>query len=204
MTDKKTKGELTNERILDAAEHLFANKGYEGSKLRDIAADAGIREPGVYNYFGSKQLLYAAVLDRALAPLSEVLEAHFRNEEDVGAYATLPQVMTDLLLQHPRMAALFQQALQGDLDSVGNQLVKSWLDKLLLQGNELMAIKGSAPLDRADMAIRSIAMFNLCTGYFLAQRAFETLAEGDLTDPKNIECQKHLLTRVSRVLLLDQ
>ena len=88
------------------------------------------------------------------------------------------------------------------MDSVGNQLVKSWLDKLLLQGNELMATMGSAPIDRADMAIQSIAMFNLCTGYFLAQRAFETLAEGQLTDPDNIERQKKLLSRVSRALLL--
>jgi AcrR family transcriptional regulator len=204
MTNKKSKGELTTERILDAAEKLFADKGYEGSKLRDIAAGAGIREPGVYNYFGSKQLLYAAVLDRALAPLSEVLEFHFSDEQNVRAYATLPQVITDLLLQHPRMAALFQQALQGDLDSVGNQLVKSWLDKLLLKGNELMATMGSAPIDRADIAIQSIAMFNLCTGYFLAQRAFETLAEGQLTDPDNIERQKQLLARVSRALMPGQ
>ena len=202
MTDKKSKGERTAERILDAAEKLFAENGYDGSKLRDIAAGAGIREPGVYNYFSSKQILYAAVLDRALQPLSEALESHFSDQQNVRAYATLPQVMTDLLLQHPRMAALFQQALQGDMDSTGNQLIKSWLDKLLLQGNELMAAIGSAPVDRAEMAIQSIAMFNLCTGYFLSQRAFETLAEGQLTDPDNIERQKKLLNRVSRALLL--
>ena len=39
-------------------------------------------------------------------------------------------------------------------------------------------------------------MFNLCTGYFLSQRAFESMAEGSLMDPNNIDRQKRLLKRM--------
>ena len=53
-------------------------------------------------------------------------------------------------------------------------------------------------VDRAELAIRIIAMFNVSTGYFLAQRAFESMAEGDLLDPANLERQKRLLARFAR------
>ncbi len=53
------------------------------------------------------------------------------------------------------------------------------------------------------LAIRIIAMFNLTTGYFLSQRAFETLVEGKVTDPENIERQKRLLSRLVRSALVE-
>ena len=43
--------------------------------------------------------------------------------------------------------------------------------------------------DRAMLAINVIAMFNLTTGYFLAQKAFDTIAEGDLKSPENLAKQ---------------
>ena len=70
---KKTKGALTAERILNAAEALFASQGYDGTSLRQIAEQTGIKEPGLYNYFPGKQALYEAVLHRALNPMAEVL-----------------------------------------------------------------------------------------------------------------------------------
>ncbi|MCH7709746.1 MAG: helix-turn-helix transcriptional regulator, partial [Myxococcales bacterium] len=41
------KGELTAERILDAAEVLFSERGYAGTTLRDVAASVGIRIPSL-------------------------------------------------------------------------------------------------------------------------------------------------------------
>jgi hypothetical protein len=53
----------------------------------------------------------------------------------------------------------------------------------------------------AALAIKLIAMFNLTTGYFLSQRAFTSLAQGDLLDPDNIARQKRLLHGVIRTML---
>ena len=57
--------------------------------------------------------------------------------------------------------------------------------------------------DRETLAINVIAMFNLTTGYFLSQRAFSILAQGDLQDPDNIARQKRLLHRVVRAMLVS-
>jgi len=206
---KETKGERTARRILDVAENLFAQQGYEGTSLRQIADGAGIREPGLYNHFAGKQALYEAVLYRALNPMALALEAQIGDASRLRDYTDLPAIMTDLLLAHPQMAALFQQALLGDSHSLGNQLVGEWLAKLFNQGMrnmEELATPGSAGLadqDRATLAINVIAMFNLTTGYFLSQRAFSTLAEGDLQDPDNIARQKRLLHKVIRAMLIN-
>ena len=55
-------GRQTRLAILDAALELFADKGYFGTSLRDIAMAVGVRESGFYNYFESKEALFNALL----------------------------------------------------------------------------------------------------------------------------------------------
>jgi len=200
-----TKGQRTAARILDVAEELFARQGYDGTSLRQIADGAGIREPGLYNHFSSKQGLYEAVLHRALNPMAEALAGHLEGTAGLRAYTDLPSLMTDLLLEHPRIAALFQQAMQGDAEATGNRLVMGWLEHLFSQGIENMEV-GNEELrqERATMAINVIAMFNLTTGYFLSQRAFDAMADGDLNSPENISRQKTLLRKIMRAMLVGQ
>lgn len=201
QTSKQSKGERTVERVLDAAEALFAERGYEGTSLREIARQAGIQQPGLYNYFENKQALYAAVLDRALAPMARAMHTQMRRAKPARIQTTLAAVMTDILLEHPKMAALFQQALQGDDASAGDRLIMRWLDRLFEQAIDTMHSLGAARVDRTDLAIQTIAMFNLTTGYFLSQRIFETLVGGDIADPDNIARQKKLLDRIVRAAL---
>lgn len=53
------------ERILRMAERLFAEKGYRGTTVRDIAEAAHVTHPLIYHYWGSKRGLLAAVLERS-------------------------------------------------------------------------------------------------------------------------------------------
>lgn len=204
---RNSKGERTAQRILDVAEPLFAARGYEGTSLREIARGAGIREPGLYNHFKGKQALYEAVLDRALRPMAEAIETHLgsaaEGADPTGLHASLPEMMTDLLVEHPAMAALFQQALQGDADSTGTRLVRGWLDRLFQLGVDALREVEIPGVDPNDLAVRVIAMFNVTTGYFLSERAFHALDAGNPTDPDNLARQKRLLLRLARANLLE-
>ncbi|MDA1092219.1 MAG: TetR/AcrR family transcriptional regulator [Acidobacteria bacterium] len=60
----------TKERILDAAEHLFADHGFPATSLRDITQEAGVNLAAVNYHFGSKEALLIAVLDRKIAPVN--------------------------------------------------------------------------------------------------------------------------------------
>jgi AcrR family transcriptional regulator len=56
-------GLQTRAEIVAAAERHFAERGFEATRLDDIAAEVGIRRAAIFYYFGDKQELYGAVLD---------------------------------------------------------------------------------------------------------------------------------------------
>ncbi len=57
-------------RILDAAESLFADQGFHATSLRDITTAARVNLAAVHYYFGSKEALLDAVLERRLGPIN--------------------------------------------------------------------------------------------------------------------------------------
>jgi hypothetical protein len=97
--------------------------------------------------------------------------------------------------------------------------VNGWLETLFDQGmrsleefdgigtgasnTETSGASAQQEQDRATLAINVIALFNLVTGYFLSQRAFDSLAQGELIDPDNIARQKRLLHKVIRAMLIS-
>jgi AcrR family transcriptional regulator len=73
MSDESPSRErLTEERrnqILDAAARLFAQKGYKGATIREIAREAGVAEGTIYNYFDSKHDLLISLPQRISWPM---------------------------------------------------------------------------------------------------------------------------------------
>ncbi len=68
-------GERTRERILDAAERLFSERGIDGVSMRAIAADGKVTLALANYHFGSKDGLYRAVFRRRIAPVSAARRA---------------------------------------------------------------------------------------------------------------------------------
>jgi len=62
---------VTKDRILDAAESLFMEHGFEATSLRAITAAAGANLASVNYHFGSKEVLFQAVLTRRLDPMNQ-------------------------------------------------------------------------------------------------------------------------------------
>ena len=56
--------EQRRESIVKAAVEVFAATGYRAGKVSDVAARVGVTEPVIFQNFGSKAALFAAVLDR--------------------------------------------------------------------------------------------------------------------------------------------
>lgn len=63
------------EQLIAVARALFAEKGYDGTSVEDIAAHAAVSKPVVYEHFGGKEGLYAVVVDREVRRLLDSLEA---------------------------------------------------------------------------------------------------------------------------------
>ncbi len=63
------------DRILEVAMRQFAEKGYHGMRVEDLAAELGIAKGSVFQHFGSKGKLFLAVYRRAVAALPGYLDA---------------------------------------------------------------------------------------------------------------------------------
>jgi len=91
MTGKQRRAQL-----VDIGRRLFAEKGLEGTSVEEIAAQAGVSKPVVYEHFGGKEGLYAVVVDREMARLLDGVQ-HALVETDGG-----PRLM----LEHAAFALL--------------------------------------------------------------------------------------------------
>jgi len=61
---KRMTGKERREQLLDIGRRLFAERGLDGTSIEEIAAQAGVSKPVVYEHFGGKEGLYAVVVDR--------------------------------------------------------------------------------------------------------------------------------------------
>ena len=59
-------GTERREQLVDVGRSLFAEKGFDGTSIEEIAAHAGVSKPVVYEHFGGKEGIYAVVVDRAV------------------------------------------------------------------------------------------------------------------------------------------
>ena len=70
--------------IEGAATELFAERGYQGSSVDEIARRSGVTPPVVYDHFASKQDLYRRLLERHFAELRQVWREHFVGDDPPG------------------------------------------------------------------------------------------------------------------------
>jgi AcrR family transcriptional regulator len=93
-------GQQRREQLLDVGRRLFAEKGYEGTSVEEIAATAQVSKPVVYEHFGGKEGLYAVVVDREIQSLLDSItrslttEGHPRLLLERAAFALLDYIET--------------------------------------------------------------------------------------------------------------
>lgn len=72
-------GELA---ILQAAERLFAQQGYDGVSMRTIALEAGVSKANIYHHFSSKEALYQAIVESSVSETALLIEQLADSEGD--------------------------------------------------------------------------------------------------------------------------
>jgi len=107
MNNAAEQAKPRKEEILDVATRLFAERGYDGTSMNDVAERVGMRKASLFYHFATKDALYEAVLDRLVASLQTALEAIYVSS---GTYQDRLDAVTDtvvtLLSSHPYAARL--------------------------------------------------------------------------------------------------
>ena len=124
-------GALTRVAVLDAAERLFAARGYRGTSLEEIGREAGLSRGTPGYFFGSKQRLYGEVLDRILTRAQTTLAAASARTQD-PSMSVRRNCLEELVTAHlgvlnadPTLVRLIQwETLEGHgqiLGAIGSQ-----------------------------------------------------------------------------------
>ena len=88
-------GRERREQLIGIGRSLFADKGFEGTTVEEIAARAGVSKPVVYEHFGGKEGLYAVVVDREIERLLGTITAALT--EPTSSHAILEAAALALL-----------------------------------------------------------------------------------------------------------
>jgi AcrR family transcriptional regulator len=73
-------GKQRREQLLDVGRSLFAERGFDGTSIEEIASQAGVSKPVVYEHFRSKEGLYAVVVDREMEQLLDSITTALESE----------------------------------------------------------------------------------------------------------------------------
>jgi len=81
-----TKGDLTRQKLLDAAMELFGSKGYHATPVVEITMGAGVAQGTFYIYFASKLEIYRALVDKLTRDIRRFIRqqvGHLENRLDI-------------------------------------------------------------------------------------------------------------------------
>jgi AcrR family transcriptional regulator len=200
LTDSNTVKRPTAERILDAAEDLFAEKGYSATSLGDVADRVGIRSPSLYNHFRNKEALYTAVLERLLeafgAPLVELRESPITRERIYEWLETIVRMHHE----RPNLARLLQHAaLSGgpQTNELIERLFRPMFDRGKLPESEVSSLLVGAELQPwAVMALNNMVM-----SYITMAPMYRDLLGEDPFSPDALEKQLALILKLAHLVI---
>jgi AcrR family transcriptional regulator len=73
MSERRMTASERRSQLLDVAKAVFAEMGYDGTTVEEIAARASVSKPVVYGHFGGKEGIYAVIVDRESARLLDMI-----------------------------------------------------------------------------------------------------------------------------------
>ena len=97
---KENKNRDTKQIIFDAAAETFAQKGYHGASMKDIAQKANIRPSSIYNHYASKELLMQSLLSYYLKRMDRFYESLAKASIDTSDNKDLGKELSKLMLSY--------------------------------------------------------------------------------------------------------
>lgn len=138
------------EEILSAAQKVMLAKGYAGATMDDIAAEAGITKPTIYQYFKTKDELFVQLVEPMIQFLALKLE-DIRKRLEENKYDTGWKIIDDVFNVYygsfeldPDLFRLFtiflQYGIVYNLNEGSYSIIKQWGNKCFEEGNAIVRL----------------------------------------------------------------
>lgn len=190
-------------QILFNARRRFAENGFDGASLGQIAADTGIRKASLYYHFSTKDALYAAVLDEIVFNLRDRLREAMEGQDGyVAALDSLGAHIVDYLGRNREAANLLVREMIGPgtyLRGAGREAIEGTLDEtagFLRKGMDAGVFR------RQDERHLALTIIGLHLYYFAASAPSRYLLGGSIFTRARIGERCEALTQHVRLLCL--
>jgi TetR/AcrR family transcriptional regulator len=192
-TDRVRDAERSRGAILDAAERLFAQQGYDATSLTQVGAAAGVSRGTPGYFFRSKADLYQAVLDRSFAEVREaVREGRARalasNESPETILAGAVSDYFDFLAARPNFVRLIER------ESLSGSRLPHGVSHLSAGQEALAAISAELGLDDSPSGEASqllLSIISLCWFHLIHSQTVAPAVGVRLEDADDLERRKH-------------
>jgi len=190
----------TRDAILDAAERCFAERGFAGVSMREIAAEVGLKnQASLYHHFTDKRALYEAAFARGVAPIVALMQESGGRWLDAATVERNVDRLIDYLTEHPHLPRLIQRAGLDDSRSLRTS-VTTLLRPLYAEG--LRLLQGApGPWQPEDLPRLATGLYHLIFGYFTDAALLEAIVEEDPRSPAAVTRQRRFLKAAVTQLL---
>jgi len=193
----------TRDRVLAVALSLFAENGYRGTSLRDIARRIGIKAPSLLHHFPSKEQLYVAVLDRIFEGMEESAQNVLSGR---GGYreccrAAIIGAIDHIASRPDSMRIIWHEMTEES--GVGRQLLKRRVPPLFAMGVNFI-FRGQREGEfraEVDPFHFLLSLNSITIGFFTTAAMVKRLWNNNLLEPAVIERRKReVIDMVERTL----
>lgn len=209
--------EGTREAILNAAEAVFAEHGFDGARIDAIAAKADYNKSLIFQYFGDKLGLYTQVLKRADRETAEIqmrIFAPLLEDETIASNAakfkalleTTVQILFDYLVAHPLLTRIMLWEMAEGWQTYAKVASQFDTDDLA-QFERLFYQARSAGLLRSgfDSLIRFTLVFQICQSYLAFLPLYQVIQpEKDFSSPDALaRARDHITAFIVAGIMVD-
>ena len=195
-------------RILATATGLFAQHGYAGVGMREVAAQSGLSKSALFHHFPSKSRLYGAVLRRILevvnGRLSSAAEALGSDCDPLAQLEGWVHEVIDVLVEHPMYARLLLRSLFEDepLEPQDAQATEQAMAATIARATEVLR-RGMAQgrFRRVSVSHTVQSLIGLIVFHFASGEFGQQLFGGSVFEDQQVARRKEHVVALMRGLL---
>jgi TetR/AcrR family transcriptional regulator len=197
-TKKRQNGEETRAKILDAAEQIFAERGFASTSTREIGRLAGMDKYAIYYHFKNKETLYRAVIERSFSKITGFIDGIFPQE--VVSPGELERVFEKILEYMARNTAIMKIMQRESLDctNVGiAEIFQTYFKPLYRKGIRFSQAAKQEGVFKEEMHVRQfiVSLYTLIMSYYNDGAMISLLLGEDVLSKRMIKERKSQLAK---------
>lgn len=197
---RDSSSDTTSERILQAADRLFGEKGFDAASTREIAERSGVNKALIHYHFRSKEGLFLSLLDRYYDKLAATMREALTEDEGLEErLVSLVDTYIDFLRDNRNFGRIVQREASGGPHV---ERIRQHMVPLFELGTQ--ALKAAFPATRGgSLAAEQLltSFYGMIIGYFTYSSVIGHLLCSDPLSGESLGARKEHLRRMLQIVL---